>query len=143
MNYEYKVHALAALFPEMPPGDFEKLTADIAENGQQDPVVLGTDCQTVLDGRHRLRACEKLGKVPKFISFSKIATGYVDDINAAEAAFIWSKNVLRRHLTDGQRAAIGLQWSDTIRDAAKQRMRKKGTDCMPAIRIDGKPSIEV
>jgi ParB-like nuclease domain len=124
--YRYRVHPLAALFPEMSPTDFEKLTADISEHGQQDPIVLDTDHQTVLDGRHRLKACEKLGKIPKFVNFSKLATGYVADMTEAANAFIWSRNIVRRHLTDDQRAAIGLQWSDKIREAAKQRMRDGG-----------------
>jgi ParB-like nuclease domain len=126
MKNDYKIHPLAELFPEMAPEEFAALKNDIATNGQQDPIVLALDNKTVLDGRHRLKACVELGVIPKFINFCKVATGAVIDTNGAETAFIWTKNFLRRHLSADQRAAISLQWSGAIKAAAKQRMRDGG-----------------
>jgi hypothetical protein len=114
--YDYKFHPLAALFPSLSADEFKKLKDDIQAHGQQEPIVLSQDGSVLLDGRHRLRVCKELGIQPRSDRFC--ATPQI-----TEADFIWSRNVLRRHLTDDQRAAIGNKWADTIREAAKQRMK--------------------
>jgi ParB-like chromosome segregation protein Spo0J len=114
-NYEYAVHPLAALFPDLPPDEFQKLKKDIEDHGLIEAIILCADGTTLLDGRHRLKACKELGIEPKFVRCPYTAKG--------EANFIWARNVLRRHLTADQRAAIAVQWSDAERDAAKQRMK--------------------
>lgn len=48
-------HPAAEVFPLMNPHDLETLTADIADNGLREPIVLLDG--KVLDGRNRLRAC--------------------------------------------------------------------------------------
>jgi hypothetical protein len=126
MSATYAIHPLAELFPQMSAEEFSRLKQDVATNGQQDPIVISVDCKTILDGRHRLRACAELGIPPKFINFCKITTGAVIDIPNAEVAFIWSKNFLRRHLSSDQRAAIAVGWSDAIKAAARQRQREHG-----------------
>ena len=59
----FTLHPATDLFPEMEAAAFEALVADIAHNGQQEPIVI-QDSQ-VIDGRHRLRACEWLGIEPR------------------------------------------------------------------------------
>jgi hypothetical protein len=119
-RYDYKVHPLAELFPVMSKDEFEKLKRDIQSHGQIEPIWINKD-NILLDGRHRLRACIELGIEPKTHSFSITGNNCL-----SESDFIWSRNILRRHLTDDQRAAIGLKWADTVRDAAKQRMKDGG-----------------
>lgn len=112
IKYDYEVHPLAKLFPPLPDDEFEKLKKDIAARGQEDPIVLSADGKTLLDGRNRLRACKELGIEPWTQLFAE---------SSEQADLIWSRNMLRRHLTADQRAAIAHKWSDTERQAAKQR----------------------
>jgi ParB-like chromosome segregation protein Spo0J len=112
-KYKYKVHPLAELFPMLPPDEFKKLKTNIEKHGQLEPIWVNKD-DVLLDGRNRLKACKELGIPPK------IAT-YMENIGDGE--FIWTKNIVRRHLTDDQRAAIGNRWSDTERKAAAERQK--------------------
>ena len=114
-TYDYRIHPLASLFPQLSKEEFDKLKRDIESHGQQEPVTLSQDATVLLDGRHRLRACKELGIQPRVERFSGGPT--------SEADFIWAKNVLRRHLTDDQRTVMGIKWADAIREAAKQRMK--------------------
>jgi hypothetical protein len=113
-RYDYHIHPLAALFPPLSDEKFEELAADIGKNGQLEPIVINRQNQ-LIDGRNRLRVCESLDITPRTIFF--------DDVRniggMSEADYIWSKNVLRRQLTDDQRAAIAVKWSDTVKEAAK------------------------
>src|SRR5208337_352765 len=105
----------------MPADEFEKLKDDIQKNGQLDPiwVTLGEGDGVLLDGRHRLRACRELGIVPL------VYRRPTPTIGASHEDFIWAHNVLRRHLTNDQRAAISLKWADGIREAAKDAQKRK------------------
>lgn len=117
-TYDFEIHPLAKLFPAMPDAEFAELKADIAANKQAVPITLSADRKTLLDGRHRLRACMELGIEPKF-------TVLADDMSPED--FIFAANVLRRHLSDDQRAVIVYQFhSADIRTAAKERQRLHG-----------------
>ena len=119
---EYKIHPLADLFPKMSAEEFEKLKHDIEQHGLHEPIRLSADGKTLLDGRHRLRACRELDIEPDTERMSLHAgVGY--GVGNPETDYIWARNVLRRHLTEDQRAAIAMQWSDAERDAAKQRQK--------------------
>lgn len=111
-----EVHPLAELIPPMTDDEFAELLADIATNGLLDPVTLYED--KILDGRHRARACEELGKTPATTDF----TG--DD----PAEFVISKNLHRRHLSTGQRAHAALAFLDYEKEKAKERQRAAGGD---------------
>ena len=111
---EYPVHTLAILFPLMLGEEFRKLKADIATHGLGEPITLSSDGKILLDGRNRLKACRELGIAPRTVNLTE---------TVSEADFIWSKNVLRRHLTDDQRAVIANKWSDAERAAAKERQK--------------------
>jgi hypothetical protein len=117
-RYDYPVHPLAQLFPPLSPDEFKKLKNDIAAHGQQEPITLSQDGTFLLDGRHRLRACKELGVQPRIERFSHIAG---PTRPTTEADFIWSKNLVRRHLTADQRAAIAMKWSDAEKEASRQR----------------------
>lgn len=129
----YKVHPLAALFPELSPDEFKKLKSDIQAHGQQEPIMLSEDGSVLLDGRHRLRAVLELGLTPNVTRFPhngvirqlKEGVGLLD-YRSTEADYIWSKSVFRRHLTDDKRAAIGHKWADAEREAAKERQKQHG-----------------
>jgi len=117
-KYGYKIHPLATLFPDLSPKEFKKLKNDIEGHGQQEPITLSVDGSVLLDGRHRLKACKELGIQPRVERFSPVG-GPTRPVS--EADYIWSKNVLRRHLTDDQRAAIAVKWSDAEKEASRKR----------------------
>ncbi len=99
------VHPTAELFPLITGPEFESFVADIKANGQMDPIMLDQHGQ-VIDGRNRLRACERLGIEPRTDTYDG------DDVDQ----YVVSHNLQRRHLTDSQRAMI----------AARLAQRKPG-----------------
>lgn len=91
-----KLHPLAKLFPPMSGYAFELLKDDIKTNGCNTPLWLYDDM--IIDGRHRFEACEELGIKPEYETFE----GTEEEI----LAFVISKNLHRRHLSESQRATI-------------------------------------
>ena len=87
-------HPLAALFPLLAGPDLEALAADIGANGLAEPIVL-LDGQ-ILDGRNRHAACSLAGVDPSFSEF----------VGGDPAAWVVSKNLHRRHLSESQRAMV-------------------------------------
>ena len=96
MTTTYPLHPAAELFPVMDEAAFAALVADIAAHGQREPILV-LDGQ-VIDGRHRLRACEQLGLEPLVRQVS------ADD--GDPFGLVVSLNLHRRHLSEGQRAII-------------------------------------
>ena len=90
------IHPFAEIFPLMGAKEFELLKADIATNGQRDPIAL-TERDELLDGRNRLRACRELGIEPFFMTIA-------DEDGFDALAWVMSKNFHRRHLDPSQRA---------------------------------------
>lgn len=96
MATSFPLHPAAELFPVMDEAAFAALVADIAAHGQREPILV-LDGQ-VIDGRHRLRACEQLGLEPLVRQVS------ADD--GDPFGLVVSLNLHRRHLSEGQRAII-------------------------------------
>ncbi len=71
---------------------FEDLVKSVDANGLIEPITL-LDYK-ILDGRNRYNACMKAGVEPSFVPFEG------DD----PLAFVLSKNLIRRHLNESQRA---------------------------------------
>lgn len=90
-------HPLAELFPLIPAQELAELARDIKANGLQHPIVLFEG--KILDGRHRLDCCERVGVRPRFTEYKG------DD----PLGFVISLNMRRRHLDVGQRAMIAAQ----------------------------------
>jgi hypothetical protein len=95
----YTRHPICASFPAMRDTDFVGLLEDIRVNDQHIPITL-YDGQ-VLDGWHRLRACSALGREPRTVEFA----GTIEEA----AAFAFSLNAQRRHLSTGQRALLAVE----------------------------------
>lgn len=102
----YPLHPAAEIFPEMDALALAGLTADIAANGQREPILI-LDGQ-VLDGRCRLRACEQLGIEPlvRHLGATVVGDPYVLAI---------SLNLHRRHLTESQRATVAARKANMAR----------------------------
>jgi predicted metal-dependent HD superfamily phosphohydrolase len=125
--YDYRLHLVAALFPPMSDADYQKLREDIKEHGQAAPIIV--DGGVLIDGSNRLRACKELGIEPWVRPWQAERTQYGGDNGQTDAEaianYIWAKNVLRRHLTDDQRAALVLQFMDTVKSLAKEAQKRK------------------
>ena len=99
---EIAVHPFAARFPMLDDDDLADLAADIAANGQREPITLNLD-GALIDGRNRLEACRRAGVEPTW------ETRDIPD----PVAFILSLNVRRRHLTKSQVAmAVAMAYPD-------------------------------
>ncbi|NDC95034.1 hypothetical protein EB077_07005 [bacterium] len=114
-----KNHPAADAFPMMDAARLEELKADIAMNGQREPITL---CDgMILDGRNRYRACIELGVEPA-------TREYIGD----PWAFAWSLNGARRDLEATVRALIfkrcedgSAKWAKRLAKIAEEGNRKK------------------
>jgi N6-adenosine-specific RNA methylase IME4 len=91
----YPFHPLASMFPVLEGEELERLAENIRQHGLGEQIHLYEG--KVLDGRNRLRACQMVGVEPRFRGFKGSRR---DALN-----FIWSKNLVRRHLSPSQAAA--------------------------------------
>lgn len=97
-EYGQRIHPICATFPNPTDAEFEELISSIKANGQIFPILRWQG--QVVDGRSRLRACERLGLNPSF-------EDYPDDADfKTVASIVVAANLARRHLTTRQRAEI-------------------------------------
>lgn len=106
----YEHHPASELFPLMDDVGLAALIRDIRANGLQEPIVLWEG--KVLDGRNRLRACERAGVEPRFREL---------DTCDSPTAVVVSANLFRRHLSVSQRAMVGALAKRELAKEAKQR----------------------
>lgn len=112
-----QVHPAAELFPMIDDEAARSIADDIALHGLIEPGWLMPD-GTLLDGRNRLRACESVGVDMRW----KVYEG-TDPIG-----FVLSINLQRRHLTVGQKAAVGVELLPMYEAEAKVRQIASGGD---------------
>jgi hypothetical protein len=104
-------HELAGLFPPPTEAEYAQLRDDIQAHGQRVPA---WTCQgQLLEGRSRARACQELG-------LPLLAREWAGP--GSLIAFVVSLNLLRRHLTAGQRATVGAKLKPLFEAEARQRM---------------------
>jgi site-specific DNA-methyltransferase (adenine-specific) len=116
---QLKNHPAADAFPMMDAARLDELKADIAANGQREPI---TVCDgMILDGRNRYRACIELGIEPETRKYS-----------GDPWAFAWSLNGERRDLEATVRALIyrrcqegSEKWANLLAKIAEEGKRKK------------------
>jgi site-specific DNA-methyltransferase (adenine-specific) len=114
-----KKHPAADAFPMMDAARLDELKADIAANGQREPITL---CDgMILDGRNRYRACLELGIQPLIREYS-----------GDPWALAWSMNGARRDLDATVRALIfkrceegSEKWAKRLAKIAEDGNRKK------------------
>jgi ParB-like chromosome segregation protein Spo0J len=87
------------VMPDLGADEFAALKADISERGVLIPVEYDED-GNILDGHHRVRACQELGLAdwPRFIR-----KGLSEDEKRTHALVL---NLTRRHLTKEQRTPL-------------------------------------
>jgi Methyltransferase domain/ParB-like nuclease domain len=114
-------HKIAELFPPMNPEQFDEFKRDIQAHGLREPITRWRG--QIVDGRHRLQACEELGIEPRFKDFER------DEADLLP--YVISMNLARRHLTVGQRAALGARieaYLSTFTKARRQATLKRGNE---------------
>jgi len=89
-----ELHPLCTYFPRMSDAEFDSLKDNLLDNGQTHPIY-SLDGM-ILDGGNRYRALCELGIAPVIIEYT----------GSNPTQFILSSNLHRRHLTQGQSAAI-------------------------------------
>lgn len=100
-EFHFPIHPMAELLPMLEGAEFAALVADIKEHGLKEPLALTPD-GLLLDGRNRYRACLEAGVEPETVVFA-----------GDPLAFVVSKNIVRRHLNESQRAMFAAklaQW---------------------------------
>ena len=93
-------HPLADMLPLVQGAEFDRLVADIAEQGLLNPITLYQG--RILEGRNRERACDAAGVEPRYVEFE----------GKDPAAFVFSQNLARRHLGPSQRAMVAAGMAD-------------------------------
>lgn len=123
MKTTMDVHPAAKLFPMLEDDgpELQELANDIKKNGLRNPIL--TLGGMILDGRNRLRACEKAGVKPTFREWKEGGDPF---------AHVWSLNGERRHLEPNQRAAIRLmvlknseEWAKKNAEASRAAEEKR------------------
>jgi ParB-like chromosome segregation protein Spo0J len=149
-----KIHPQAAMFPEIAGKEFDDLCDSIEKHGITnkivvlerpvfEPVAKGErDCYTqsftVIDGRNRLRAIERLKAEGRmFPNWREWTVGLSEVLNIGTrkakpqeiTAFIAAANVHRRHLTPDQQAAIYAElYGEQMKSEAEVKQIKDGKE---------------
>lgn len=84
------------VMPDLSEEEYKALKRDIAENGVKVEVVIGVEEGRVIDGHHRLDACNELG-----IEDYPIRT--FSGAESEKYSFAWSLNMQRRHFSQGEK----------------------------------------
>ena len=112
--------ALSHLVPEMTVAEYERFIDSVKTSGVNTPIHINND-MTILDGRHRVRACKELG--------IREIDCLVHNFDKTQAInFIRDTAIERRNLTPAQRADIVLRSSDLVESIeAKARENQTGS----------------
>lgn len=106
-----KAHPAAEIFPLLYGKELEELASDIKQNGLLTPIMLHPE-GGILDGRNRMRACEKSGVDPRFTTW---------DGKGSATSIVISLNLHRRHLTASQKAMAAAKAKPMFEEEAKRR----------------------
>lgn len=126
---------ISNLIPEMTEKEYLDLKTSIDEEGIRHAIDINAD-NTILDGRHRVRACKSLGI--ESIKYNR------HDLNESEAIkFVVDTAVQRRSLSSTQKLDIILNSEDVIKELVtrardnKAEAIKKANESNPKHKIDG------
>ena len=126
---------ISDLIPEMTEKEYLDLKTSIDEEGIRHAIDINAD-NTILDGRHRVRACKSLGI--ESIKYNR------HDLSESEAIkFVVDTAVQRRSLSSTQKLDIVLNSEDVIKELVtrargnKVEAIKKANESNPKHKIDG------
>lgn len=113
-----KIHPAADLFPMMNEAGIKDLAEDIKANGLLHPIEFWEG--QLIDGRHRLKACEIAGVEPIEVD----VTGSGGD----PYAYAISNKMRRHHLTKSQLALAAAKLKPIYARLAKEKQKESGGD---------------
>ena len=119
-------HPASNLFPMLGDAELWELAEDVSQRGLLEPIVVHEGL--ILDGRNRWVACQRAGRAPR--------TRAWEGEGGSPTAYVISKNLRRRHLEPGQRAAIAAEALPLFEAEAKERQGRR-TDLHQI--VDGSP----
>lgn len=113
-----KNHPISEAFPLMEQEEFGDLIGAMKQRGfdPKHPVV--TFRGMILDGRNRWQAAKQAGIEAKTVEF----TGSLEDA----LRFVIAENVVRRHLSQSQKATVALELEPFFAEAAREKQRAAG-----------------
>lgn len=114
--FAVKSHPVADEYALLSENEYRDLVEDIRKRGLLIPIVVDTE-GSIIDGRHRWRACEEIG-----IKCRKVTFVGTDEEKRAHAK---SLNVYRRHLTESQRGMAAAKTVNVV-NGTNQHARKEG-----------------
>ena len=100
-------HELSAFFEDMPADHFQSLIDGVQKNGFIDPIIRIYEGQ-ILDGWHRYRAAQELNLIRK-LRFQEWKED--DHRDGDPRAFVYERNLNRRHYSAAQRAQVAVTFS--------------------------------
>jgi hypothetical protein len=100
MSARLDFHELANVLPLIEGTKFDRLVADIAQNGLVNPITLHEG--KILDGRNRERACHAARIAPRYVEFD----------GRDPASFVLSQNLARRHMGPSERAMVAARMAN-------------------------------
>lgn len=110
-------HPQSSIVPEMRTDEWEAFVDDVRDRGITDPIVI---CgKIILDGRHRVRACREL-------HVDKVPFRAVSMNEGAQLNYLIRAALLRRHLSDSQRAMLAARLKPAFEVAANERQKQAG-----------------
>lgn len=115
------LHPDAGLVPEMAPDEWEPFLEDVRRRGIVEPlhVIYTGERYQVVDGRHRLRAAQELG-------FPRVPVVHIwMEEGETVVSYMLRAALLRRHLSDDQRAALAEEIRQALsRDARAEQLAR-------------------
>lgn len=108
---ELRLHRAAELVPVMRTDEWQPFIEDVRQHGVREPVVV-QEGGVILDGRHRWQAAKETGMA--FVPARTVNLPPSDQIKYVIAAA-----VLRRHLSDDQRAQLAARLRQPMSDAVQ------------------------
>jgi len=117
-------HPKAYLVPSMRPSEWTEFYTDVSMAGIRQPIEVTGD-GTILDGHHRYRAAKELGMEQVQV---------VDaPLNGDDAeTYMLKAAVLRRQLTDDQRAMVAAQWKQENKEEPQISARDESGRILPS-----------
>lgn len=102
----------ADVFPHLPEEEMKELAQDLECQGQHHPIIIYNDM--ILDGRNRVRAFQGT-------NIQEAVVEYFEGTEFQAVEMVRALNILRRHLTVGQRALAALAYLPYEEAEAKNR----------------------
>lgn len=107
---------ISALVPEMTEIEYDEFIQSIREEGIRTPIHIQED-MTILDGRHRVRACREMGITH--------IQAIVHNLSSGDAVkFATTTAVNRRNLTPAQRIDIALRCTELLDEIKRKAMER-------------------